>query len=128
MRYRFFCLLLAGFAVPALAQSSADALRWMQRATEVSQSLTYTGTFIYQSDSRTETSRLIHVVDGGRELERLEVLDGSPREVTRDNNEVKCYLPDSHTLVLERRNTRRSFPAVLPEGPGGLTEIGRAHV
>ena len=123
MRYPVICLLLAGFSLPTLAQSSADALRWMQRANEVSRSLTYTGTFIYQSDSRTETSRLVHVVDGGRELERLEVLDGSPREVTRDNNEVKCYLPDSHTLVLERRNTRRSFPAVLPEGPGGLTEV-----
>ncbi len=123
MLYRVFFLLLAGFAVPALAQSSADALRWMQRANEVSRSLTYTGTFIYQSDSRTETSRLVHAVDGGRELERLEVLDGSPREVTREDNEVKCYLPDSHLLVLERRTTRRSFPAVLPEGPGGLTEV-----
>ncbi len=123
MHHRFFALLLATFAWPALAQSSADALRWMQRATEVSRALTYTGTFIYQSDSRMETSRLVHVVDSGRELERLEVLDGSPREVTRDNNEVKCYLPDSHLLVLERRNTRRSFPALLPDGPGGLTEV-----
>lgn len=123
MRVRLFCLLLAGFALPSLAQSSAEALRWMQRANEVSRALTYTGTFIYQSDSHMETSRLTHVVDGGRELERLEVLDGSPREVIRDNNEVKCYLPDSHTLVLERRNTRRGFPAVLPEGPGGLAEV-----
>jgi sigma-E factor negative regulatory protein RseB len=116
-------LLVAGVSTSALAQSSADALRWMQRATEVSRVLNYSGTFIYQSDSHTETSRLTHVMDGGRELERLEVLDGSPREVTRDNNEVKCYLADSHTLVLERRNTRRSFPALLPDGPGGLTDV-----
>lgn len=38
----------------------------------------------------------------------------------RQNDEVKCYLPESHLIIVEQRSTRRAFPALLPAGLAGL--------
>ena len=115
--------LMALSALPAAAEAPPDALQWLHRITESAQRLTYTGTFIYQSGAKTEVSRITHVVEAGDELERLEVLDGSPREVLRHNDEVKCILPESHLVIVERRSSnRQAFPALLPASLAGLTE------
>lgn len=105
------------------AERADDALQLLQRAAKAAASLTYSGTFVFQSEGHMEASRITHLSEGGRELERIEVLDGSPREVIRENNEVKCFLPESRLLVLERRNVQRAFPAVLPGGLGGVTDF-----
>ncbi len=105
--------------VPARAQQN-DALSWLSRLSGAARQLSYTGTFVYQSGAQSETSRITHVYDSGNELERLEVLDGSPREVVRSNDEVKCYLPDSRLLIIEQRSRQRGFPALLPFGLAGL--------
>ena len=110
-------------ALPAWADAPADALQWLGRVAEAARKLTYSGTFIYQSGARTETSRITHLVEAGDELERLEVLDGSPREVLRFNDEVKCFLTESRLLIIERRgSSRQAFPALLPASLAGLTE------
>lgn len=110
-------------ALPARGDAPADALQWLGRVADAARSLTYTGTFIYQSGSRTETSRLTHLVEAGNEIERLQVLDGSPREVLRFNDEVRCFLPESRLLIVERRGSRRqAFPALLPASLAGLAE------
>lgn len=122
MRFWLAVALIAA-ALPAAAEAPPDALQWLHRITEAAQKLTYTGTFIYQSGTQTEVSRITHVADAGDELERLEVLDGSPREVLRRNDEVKCFLPESHLVIVERRSSRRqAFPALLPASLAGLTE------
>jgi len=99
-----------------------DGLYWLGRVVSAAHKLNYSGTFVYRNGGIEETSRITHQMEGGRELERLEVLDGSPREVIRNDDEVKCYLPGSHTLIVERRSQRRNFPALLPAALGGLTE------
>jgi len=102
----------------AIAQP--EAMQWLQRIAGAAQKLSYSGTFVYQNGSQSETSRIVHVVSNGNQMEKLEVLDGSPREVTRYNDEVKCYLPESHLMIVEQRSTRRSFPALIPAGLAGL--------
>jgi sigma-E factor negative regulatory protein RseB len=109
-------------AEPALSGQQDDALMLLNRLSTAARKLSYTGTFVYQNGTHSESSRIIHFVDGGNELERLEVLDGSPREVVRDNDEVKCYLPDSHLVIVERRSHRRDFPALLPIGMADLAD------
>lgn len=123
MRRAVGCLLVA-LALPVWAQAPADALQWLQRMAAAAQKLNYTGTFVYQSGNQTETSRIVHLVDSGDELEHLEVLDGSPREVVRVNDEVKCFLPENRLLIVERRRSRAtpSFPALLAGNPAGLAE------
>ena len=106
----------------AVLAQQQDGLYWLGRVVNAAHKLNYSGTFVYRNGSIEETSRITHLIDAGREIERLEVLDGSPREVIRNNDEVKCYLPDSHTLIIEKRSQRRSFPALLPATLSGLTE------
>lgn len=108
----------AGGALPA----NADALHWLQRVGSSAVKLNYSGVFVYHSSNNTETSRITHFADSNREMERIEVLDGSPREIYRENDETKCYLSENRLVVVEKRSHRRSFPALLPEGLGGLTD------
>ena len=115
------CCLVFSLNQPVLAQQQ-DGLFWLGRVVNAAHKLNYTGTFVYRNGGIEETSRITHLVDAGREIERLEVLDGSPREVIRNNDEVKCYLPDSNTLIIEKRSQRRNFPALLPATFSGLTE------
>jgi sigma-E factor negative regulatory protein RseB len=119
---RLWALLLAAVTLPACAGGSGDALQWLQRVATSAQKLTYTGVFMYRSGSQSETSRISHLVEGGNELERLEALDGSPREVIRHNDEIKCYLSESHQIIVERAGGRRAFPALLPVSLGGLSD------
>jgi sigma-E factor negative regulatory protein RseB len=97
-------------------------LQLLQKVATAAQNLTDTGVFVYQSGARSETSRITHLIKDGNELERLEVLDGSPREVIRRNDEVRCFLPESKLLIVERRNARQLFPTLTPGNLAGLTE------
>lgn len=125
--------LLALSAGLAQAQSARDApqpadaaLGWLRKIHDATQKLSYRGIFVYQHGGRTETSRITR--DAQSDIERLEVLDGVPREIVRTRNTVKCYLPDSRVVKVERRVERqgerkgadRSFPALLPERIGAL--------
>jgi len=106
-------LVAALFALPTLAETAGDGAVWLSRMMNAAQRLSYSGTFVYQSGTHSETSRVVRIVDAAGERERLEVLDGSPREVVRVNDEVRCYLPDDRRVVIERRSARRAFPALL---------------
>ena len=114
----FFCLLAAS----ARADNNADALQWLHRVTMAAQTLTYSGIFVYQYGSRSESSRISHVVDGASDMEHIEMLDGSPREVVRIGDEVKTWLPETRRLVIERRIPRPQFPALLSTGLAELTD------
>lgn len=105
----------------AAAQGQTEALSLLGKAVSASQRTSYVGTFVYQSGSNVETSRVAHYVDTeGNSVERLEVLDGSPREVIRVNDEVRCYLPKEKMIIEDRRGARKTFPSLLPESVGNL--------
>jgi sigma-E factor negative regulatory protein RseB len=106
-------------ALLALASSVAQAqspetLSWLRKIHEATQRLSYTGTFVYQNAGRTETSRITRFVDPTGDIEKLEVMDGVPREIVRTKDTVRCYLPDSRVVKVDRR-TERGFPALVPE-------------
>lgn len=123
MRLFLVALLLVGEAsfFPAMG-FAADAGDWLGRIVSAAQRLTYSGTFVYESGGQTETSRITHVVDGSGERERLEVLDGSPREVIRINQEVRCFLPAERMVIVDRHGHKKAFPARLPEAFESLTK------
>ncbi len=96
----------------ALAQTGPDAIGWLQRIYAATERLSYTGTFVYQHGGQVETSRITRVVDAGGVNERLETLDGTPREILRVNDQVTCYLPQTMTMKVERQLDTRPFPAM----------------
>lgn len=117
------CALLA--QGPVHAELPSDPLSWLGRISSAGQRLNYVGTFVYQSGGHVETSRIAHRVDADGEHERLEVLDGSPREIIRRGNEVHCVLPDERTVIIDEAGGRRAFPARLPASLNGLAESYR---
>jgi sigma-E factor negative regulatory protein RseB len=110
---KVFGALLALATGIAQAQSP-ETLSWLRKINEATQRLSYSGTFVYQNGSRSETSRITRYVDQSGDIEKLEVMDGVPREIVRTKDEVRCYLPDSRVVKVDRR-TERDFPALVPE-------------
>ena len=121
-RTRWWLMLLAGASVAALANPNLDAIQWLQKIQQAAQKLNYSGSFVYlQQGGQPQTSRITHLVEGGVEKERLEMLEGAPVVVVRTNDEVKTYLPDSKTILIEKRRPKPGFPAlVAPQPPINL--------
>src|SRR5258708_5380098 len=119
MRAWRIAALLCLVAGAAQAQSP-ESLAWLRKIQEATRNLSYTGTFVYQHGGRSETSRITRLASA--DTERLEVLDGMPRELVRTRDTVRCYLPESKVVKLERRTPDRSFPALLPEKLSALAQ------
>ncbi len=100
---------------------SPETLAWLRKIHEATQRLSYSGTFVYQNGAHTETSRITRYVDASGDIEKLEVLDGVPREIVRTKDTVRCYLPDSRVVKVDRR-PERSFPALVPEKASELAQ------
>jgi len=101
-------------AMGAAQAQSPETLSWLRKIHEATQRLSYTGTFVYQNGMRSETSRITRYVDAAGDIEKLEVMDGVPREIVRTRDTVRCYLPESRVVKVDRR-TERGFPALVPE-------------
>jgi sigma-E factor negative regulatory protein RseB len=118
--------LLALSAHADSADSLADkreAQSWLKKIQSAAQKLNYSGTFVYQQGNQMRTSRITHLLDGKNEIEKLEILDGKPREYIRNNEEIICYVPETKTLLVEKRITHDVFPAILAANPSDLTEF-----
>src|SRR5688572_27220272 len=115
---------LAGAAHGADTGALSEAGAWLTKMAAASRSLNYSGTIVYQHRNHVETSRIVHFVNAaGGEFEKLETLDGPPREVVRSNDQVICYLPARKTVLIEERNrSARHFPALVPESLTGIRE------
>ena len=98
MRVRVSLLLLSAILLAPGAVLADEGLALLQRIAQGSRQLTYSGVFVYRSGDRVDTSRIAHAVSDGVEIERIEALDGSPREVVRIGSEVKCFLPEDKLL------------------------------
>ena len=121
---RTIWIVAAAWAGIAHAQQAApnDAVHWLNRIYQATRNLSYSGTVVYQQGSHSESSRIVRHVGSRGSIEKLEALDGAPREVLRTQDEVKCDLPDRRTVKIDRRGDKRAFPAMLPAQIGALGE------
>ncbi|MDQ9170654.1 MucB/RseB C-terminal domain-containing protein [Oxalobacteraceae bacterium R-40] len=124
---RYALVLCAFFALnvhaakPNPAAEAKESQAWLRKIQSAAQNLNYSGTFVYQQASQVRTSRIAHIVEGKNEIEKLEVLDGKPREYVRRNDEITYYAPESKTLLVERRIIKDIFPSILTTNPGKLS-------
>jgi sigma-E factor negative regulatory protein RseB len=116
---------LIGFSIDAQAASPLaerrDVQAWLNKTQVAARKLEYSGIFIYQQANVVRTSRITHVLQGKNEIEKLEVLDGKPREFIRRNDEIIAYVPETKTLLVEKRLTADVFPAILTSSADSLT-------
>lgn len=102
---------------------AADAGPVLARAVEAARNLNYTGTIVYQRGNAVESSRIVHLNEGGDEQEKLVNLDGPEREVIREKGEVRCYYPDAKVVRIEPRTFRNAFPALSPQQKSSLAQF-----
>ncbi len=95
---------------------------WLKRIQSGAQKLNYSGTFVYQQADQMRTSRITHLMDGKNEIEKLEILDGKPREYIRRNEEISCYQPETKTIVTEKRIAPDVFPAIFASNAVEMAE------
>jgi len=112
-------LLLAACAMASAAQraQAADPLegevsRFLHQTQQAARNSDYSGVFTYQQGASMQSSRIVHVVDGTGERERLVILDGEPREFIRHNDTVQCLVPTKELVLVEKHRMDR-FPGVL---------------
>ncbi|MHB1950677.1 MAG: MucB/RseB C-terminal domain-containing protein [Acidiferrobacteraceae bacterium] len=102
------------FAVSAEAALTAPG--WLMRMDEAAKQVSYRGTFVYQRGDMLDAIRIFHRVGGHGVRERLESLNGVPREVIRGRRRIQCYFPNQDSLVVERVRSRghAGFPNPPP--------------
>ena len=111
-------------ALPQRARSADDPRDWLEKMNKALATRNYDGTFFHLSGGRVETMRIVHRVRAGRVTERLQSLDGSGREFVRANDELTCYLPDQHTVLVEPRQDR-GFLGSLPQFDSSVSDFYR---
>ena len=121
----------AGVLTLTLGQRSSgadDPRAWIEKMNQALATRNYDGTFFHLSEGRVETMRIVHRVKAGRVTERLQSLDASGREFVRNNDELTCFLPDQHTVLVEPRQDRGPFLGSLPRFGADVDELDRKSV
>ncbi|MSQ21012.1 MAG: siderophore-interacting protein [Betaproteobacteria bacterium] len=105
-----------------IAQPRDEATALLDAVYQATRKLNYSGVFVYQNGTQTESACIVHRVDGSNIQERIEILDGSPREVVRVNDEVRCYSPATMSVRIEKNTGDRPLLPILSGNIKGLTD------
>lgn len=109
-------------ALPALAAD--DAVDWVVKMSEAARSGTYQGTVVYRGNDLLETFRVAHRQNAGQELERVQSLNGAPRDILKQGNQVICLLPKDRRMTASRPPTPNGiFPKLTAERVKLMTQI-----
>lgn len=111
----------AGAAVLRAAAPERTELQWLQAIQSAAQRLNYVGTIVFQQGGAVRTSRIVHYFDGSISHERMQMLDGKPREFIRRDTEVQCLYPDLRRVLVERRPDP-NFPSLGGGPPAEILE------
>ena len=105
-----------------------DGVALLTRIQQAAQRQNYVGTFVHQQGTQVQSSRVTHMTDRSGEHEKLELMDGQAREFIRHNDDVRCYVPDSKLVLIEKRARYDSFPALLTSSPVDLDQYYRVSI
>jgi sigma-E factor negative regulatory protein RseB len=89
------------------------AKAWLMRSQTAASTRNYQGTLVFTGGGAVSSSRVAHYCEGSQQYERVEALDGEPRSMWRHNDLVQTVWPRVHMAVIEQRDPRAMFPALL---------------
>jgi sigma-E factor negative regulatory protein RseB len=118
------CHAQAGPLAGSVPVPEAEAQALLTRIQDAASKLDYAGIFTYQQGETIQSSRVVHVLDGSGERERIEVLDGQPREYLRHNDDIQCLVPEHKTVLIQHKRAEQ-FPGLLLGSPASLTKYYR---
>lgn len=99
-----------------------DARVWLMRLHEAAAQRNYHGTLVVSTATSVTSSRVLHFADGEQQYESVVALDGEARSMLRHNEEVHTVWPRARVAVVEQRDVRVSFPALLAGGDQRVLE------
>lgn len=105
-------LLLAVTSQTVVAEE--DLWATMQKTASAARELNYQGLFVYQNGAVIRSVQITHIYEGGREFTRNVVLDGRPREVFSEGDDIVIFNAKNDKVVIEKRRGQNLFPAMLP--------------
>jgi sigma-E factor negative regulatory protein RseB len=105
----------AGRGAPA-PEAPADARAWLMRSHEAASRRNYQGVLVMSVGAQVSSSKVAHYAEGAVQAERIDALDGEARGMLRLNDTVHTLWPRARVAVVEQRDGRASFPALL-SGP-----------
>ena len=117
---------LLGNAASAQELRTRTDVQWIHAVRQAAQRVNYHGTIVYQSSGEMRASRITHMFDGTHSHERIQTLDGKPREYIRRrsaaSDQVQCLIPETRRIVVEHRNVDESFPGLSNASPEQILE------
>lgn len=117
MPLRHILLCLIALALPAQADNTAPENEpWLllEKAGQAAHKLNYKGIFVYQVGDSLKSMRITHMNYANGEFARIVALDGAPREILRQGNDVVIYNSRNEKVLINKRRAPSAFPAMLP--------------
>lgn len=109
-------------------EAPLDARAWLMRTHEAASSRNYQGTLVFSNSASMSASRVAHFCEGSQQYERVEAMDGEPRSLLRHNDTVHTVWPRAKVAVVEQRDARATFPALLSAGERRVLELYELRV
>lgn len=116
----------APVAVSQVGQKERSITEWLRRMHEASRRRAYVGTLVVSAGVNMASSRVWHVCDGTRQIERVESLTGEPRSTFRRNTEVVTFSPQTRVAVSEQRESFGLFPHLLSAPDSSIEQFYKA--
>lgn len=112
-----------------VGQVRADSVEhWLVRMDHAVASLSYRGTLVSTGSNRIDTMRVLHRVDDDGVRERIYALDGPPREVLRDGDQVRCLVSGQASLIVDNPFPTRLLPRIPLEEIMGADSVYRVRL
>ncbi len=103
-------MILATLSCTAPARNQDEVASWLDRMARAVDMLSYRGTLVHMRNGRVDTLRIIHRADADGIRERIYSLDGEPREVLRNGNEVRTVVEGDQPLIIQGGIGARLLP------------------
>ncbi|MFM8901203.1 MAG: MucB/RseB C-terminal domain-containing protein [Burkholderiales bacterium] len=102
---------------PGVAMPDKDTRAWLLRIQEAAKKRNFSGTFVFSAGGAMSSARITHYAtfhrQGQQQFERVDSLDGPPRQLLRHNDTVHTVWPQSGLVVVEKRDSGVTFPALV---------------
>lgn len=122
----FIGLAVLGMTCIGVSRAGETVEHWLVRMDHAVASMSYRGTLVSAGYNRIDTMRVLHRVDDQGVRERIYALDGPPREVLRDRDQVRCLISGQTSVVVDNPFPTRLFPRIPLEeilGPDSMYRV-----
>jgi len=104
---------LAAETAVAPAPAVRTDVQWLDAIRRAADQQSYQGVYTYARGDSIRSSRIAHAVEGGVVVERVQPMDGKPRECIRRGDSVEWLYQDDKRIVASHASPAARFPALV---------------